>query len=93
MTDTTLIELPRRAPRANPLGAVARRLVLARLATLRVGLLRIREGNEVHEFGYPCTGIDPTVTVLDPAFYSEIASAARSAPGSRTCWGAGKRMT
>jgi len=73
MTDTTLIELTRSAPRANPLGAFARRLVFARLATLRAGLLRIREGNEVHEFGSPRTGIDAMVTVLDPAFYAEIA--------------------
>lgn len=73
MTDTTLIELSRNAPRANPLGALARRLVFARLATLRAGLLRIREGHEVHEFGSPGTGSDAMVTVLDPAFYSEIA--------------------
>ena len=73
MTDTTLIELSRSAPRANPLGAFARRLVFARLATLRAGLLRIREGNEVHEFGSPHTGIDAMVTVLDSAFYAEIA--------------------
>lgn len=73
MTDTTLVELSRSAPRANLLGAFARRLVFARLATLRAGLLRIREGNEVHEFGSPRTGIDATVTVLDSAFYAEIA--------------------
>ena len=73
MTDTTLIELSRSAPRANPFGAFARRLVFARFATLRAGLLRIREGNEVHEFGSPRTGIDAMVTVLDPAFYAEIA--------------------
>ena len=73
MTDTTLIELSRAAPRANPLGAFARQLVFVRLATLRAGRLRIREGNEVYEFGSPQTVIDATVTVLDPAFYSEIA--------------------
>jgi len=73
MTDTTLIELSRSAPRANPLGAFARRLVFARLAALRAGRLRIREGSEVHEFGSPRTGIDAMVTVLDPAFYAEIA--------------------
>jgi len=73
MTDTTLIELSRGAPRANPLGALARRLVFARLATLRAGLLRIREGNAAYEFGVPRSGIEATVTVLDPAFYAEIA--------------------
>jgi cyclopropane-fatty-acyl-phospholipid synthase len=73
MTDATLIELSRSAPRARSLGSPARRLVFARLATLRAGLLRIREGNEVHEFGSARTGIDATVTVLDPAFYAEMA--------------------
>ena len=34
MTDTTLIELSRPAPRLNPLGALARRTVFARLALL-----------------------------------------------------------
>ena len=38
MTDTTLIELSRSAPRINPLGAIARQFVLARLATLRAGV-------------------------------------------------------
>ena len=82
MTDATLIELSRSAPRANPLGAFARRLVFARLATMRAGLLRIREGNEVHEFGSPCTGIDAMVTVLDPAFYAEIVVRRNIAPAA-----------
>jgi cyclopropane-fatty-acyl-phospholipid synthase len=73
MTDTTLIKLSRSAPRSNPLGAFARQLVFARLATLRDGQLRIREGNEVHEFGNERSGIDATITVLDQAFYAEIA--------------------
>ena len=73
MADTTLIELSRSAPRVNPLGALARRLVFARVATLSAGLLRIREGHEVHEFGARSTGVDATITVLDPAFYAEIA--------------------
>jgi cyclopropane-fatty-acyl-phospholipid synthase len=67
MTDTTLIQLSRSAPRANPLGAQAR------LATLRAGVLRIREGNTVHQFGARPGGGDVTITVLDPAFYAEIA--------------------
>jgi len=73
VADTTLIELSRSAPRVNPLGALARRLVFARVATLSAGLLRIREGHEVHEFGARSTGVDATITVLDPAFYAEIA--------------------
>jgi len=73
MTDTTLIELSRNAARANPLGTLARRLVFSRLATLRRGLLRIREGDELIEFGASRTGPQASVTVLDPAFYSELA--------------------
>ena len=73
MTDATLIELSRAAPRANPLGALARRLVFARLATLRHGLLHVREGNEVFEFGVGGSNPHAGLTVLDPAFYTEIA--------------------
>jgi cyclopropane-fatty-acyl-phospholipid synthase len=73
MTDTTLIKLSRSAPRSNPLGAFARQLVFARLATLREGQLRICEGSQVHEFGNRSSGFDATITVLDQAFYAEIA--------------------
>jgi cyclopropane-fatty-acyl-phospholipid synthase len=73
MTDTTLIKLSRSASRNNPLGALAKKLVFARLATLREGHLRIREGNQVHEFGNERSGIEATITVLDQAFYAEIA--------------------
>lgn len=72
MTDATLIELSRGAPRANPLGALARRLVLERLALLTQGTLRLREGDEVMEFGTGC-GPHASVEVRDPAFYAEIA--------------------
>ncbi|MDH3287049.1 MAG: cyclopropane-fatty-acyl-phospholipid synthase family protein [Betaproteobacteria bacterium] len=73
MTDTTLIELSRSAPRNNPLGALARQLVFTRLATLHEGRLRVREGDQVHEFGNERTGVEASITVLDPAFYAEIA--------------------
>lgn len=73
MTDTTLIELSRGVPRTSTLGTVARKLVFARLATLRRGLLRVREAEKVFEFGVARTGPDATLTVLDPAFYAEIA--------------------
>lgn len=73
MSDTTLLELSGRAPRANPLGKLARRLVFTRLASLREGVLRIREGDEVFEFGAGHNGMDACVTVLDPAFYAELA--------------------
>jgi cyclopropane-fatty-acyl-phospholipid synthase len=73
MNDTTLIERPREGARTQPLGALARRLVFARLAGVREGLLRVREADEVFTFGAERTGPDAAVTVLDPAFYSEIA--------------------
>jgi len=75
MTDTTLIELSRSSQRANPLGDLARRLVFARLAQLHSGALCIREGAETFEFGAGRNGMDATLTVLDPAFYAEIAFA------------------
>jgi cyclopropane-fatty-acyl-phospholipid synthase len=73
MNDTTLIERSRERARIQPLSALARRLVFARLADVREGLLRIREAGEVFTFGAERTGPDAAVTVLDPAFYSEIA--------------------
>ncbi len=72
MNDTTLIELSRGAPRANPLGTLARRMVLARLALIGDGLLCIREGGETLQFG-ASGGLEASVTVHDPAFYSELA--------------------
>lgn len=73
MNDTSLVELSRTGPRANPLGALARRLVLARLEGVREGHLRILEGSELLEFGSLHTGDAATVTVNDPAFYAELA--------------------
>jgi cyclopropane-fatty-acyl-phospholipid synthase len=73
MIDSTLIELSRREQRTSPLGALARRLVLGRLAGIRDGCLRIREGREAWTFGVPGTGRSATITVLDPAFYADIA--------------------
>ena len=73
MPDTTLIGLSRGGPHLNFLGALARRLVLARLASLRDGILRLREGDEVLNFGTAGAGLDANLTVLDPAFYAEIA--------------------
>ena len=73
MTDATLIELSRREQRSSPLGNLARRSVLARLATIRDGCLRVREGRETWTFGSAGTGPSATLTVLDPAFYADIA--------------------
>ena len=73
MNDTTLIARSREGTRIKPLGTLARRLVFARLANVHAGLLRIRDAREDFAFGAERTGIDAAVTVLDPAFYSEIA--------------------
>ena len=73
MTDTTLIELPPSTSRNNLLSAFAKRLVFAQLSALQEGQLRICEANEVYQFGNEHTGINATITVLDPAFYSEVA--------------------
>jgi cyclopropane-fatty-acyl-phospholipid synthase len=70
---TTRIDRPRGVPRAAPLTALARRLFFARLAALRHGRLRIREGSETHVFGGPSGGLDATLVVRDPACSSEIA--------------------
>jgi cyclopropane-fatty-acyl-phospholipid synthase len=72
MNDTTLIERSQARPRANPLGTLARRALLSRLAALGVGRLRIREGGAVAAFG-PGGGPEATLTVHDPAFYAEAA--------------------
>jgi len=72
MNDTTLVELSRRRARAGMLGNLARRLVFARLAALRHGELRLREGAEDLRFGTP-GGLDAEIRVHDPAFYAELA--------------------
>ena len=73
MTDTTLIDLSRPAPRPAPLGAFARRLVFSRLELLTQGLLRLREGGDTVLFGAEGTGLEAGIEVLDPAFYAELA--------------------
>lgn len=73
MTDTTLIDLSRPAPRPAPLGAFARRLVFSRLELLTQGLLRLREGGDTVLFGDEGTGLEAGIEVLDPAFYAELA--------------------
>ncbi len=73
MTDTSLIELSQGARRTPRLGSFARGLVLSRLAALRHGHLRLREGGEVLDFGVAGGTPDATLTVLDPAFYADIA--------------------
>ena len=73
MTDTTLVELSRNARHPPRLDSIARGLVLSRLAALRNGRLRLRDGDEVFEFGESGGAPDATLTVLDPAFYADLA--------------------
>ncbi|HEX5650023.1 MAG TPA: cyclopropane-fatty-acyl-phospholipid synthase family protein [Steroidobacteraceae bacterium] len=73
MNDTTLVEMAPALPRPNPLGAAARRLVLGRLGTLENGLLRVHEGDAVHEFRGAGAGIAASIEVKHPAFYADLA--------------------
>ncbi len=73
MNDTTLIEQSASPQRSAPLSSLARQLVHARLATLEQGRLRIHELGECQAFGKAAGGIDASITVQDPAFYSELA--------------------
>ena len=73
MNDTTLIGPSPARPRANALGALARRIALAQLAQLQEGTLRLREGDSVLAIGAERTGVDAMLTVDDPAFYAELA--------------------
>ncbi|QJR13731.1 SAM-dependent methyltransferase [Usitatibacter palustris] len=71
--NTTAIEPPGSTARAGALDALARRLVIGRLEALRRGGVYLSEGHEDHAFGTPGAGLQASLTVLDPAFYSEIA--------------------
>ena len=71
--DTTLMELAPSVPRANPLGTLARRLVLSRMTRLERGTLRIHEGDAVQEFTGSDAGPTAHIEVRDPAFYGELA--------------------
>jgi cyclopropane-fatty-acyl-phospholipid synthase len=73
MNDTTLVELSNATRHANPLGAIARRLVLSRLALMSAGRLRIREAGDTLEFGPPHAPLAATLEITDPAFHSALA--------------------
>jgi cyclopropane-fatty-acyl-phospholipid synthase len=73
LNDTTLIERSTGATGKAPLQAMAKRLLLARLAALQHGRLRLRDGNERLVFGGGQPGTEASLCVLDPACYSEIA--------------------
>jgi cyclopropane-fatty-acyl-phospholipid synthase len=71
VTDTTLIDAstPVSGPRLP--ARLARKAVYARLARLSCGRLRLREGANAIVFGEG--GGECTITVLDPAFYVDVA--------------------
>ena len=72
MTDTTLIERCAPALRPGLPARIARKAVHARLSRLTHGRLRLRDGGETHAFGNG-DGIESSITVLDPAFYADVA--------------------
>ena len=73
MNDTTLVELSQRAPRRGALAAFARELVLARLARLDAGGLRLREGDRELRFGASAGGRQAQLTVHDASFFADVA--------------------
>ena len=72
VTDTTLIERCAPALRPGLPARIARKAVHARLSRLTHGRLRLRDGGETHAFGNG-DGIESSITVLDPAFYADVA--------------------
>jgi len=70
LNDTTLIERAPSPSRPALPDRLARSAVRARLARLAGGRLRLREGPESATFG---DGPEATITVLDPAFYGDVA--------------------
>ncbi len=73
MNDTTLIDLAPADARANPIGGVARRLVLGRLSALECGRLHILERGQAQDFQGTRPGQAAALEVRDPAFYAELA--------------------
>ena len=73
MNDTTLNETACAESRPGRLIQLARRIVLSRLASIRDGLLHIKDGAAPLHFGSPSSAPTAAITVLDPAFYAEIA--------------------
>jgi cyclopropane-fatty-acyl-phospholipid synthase len=71
VTDTTLIDASTPAPGLRLPARLARKAVYASLAGLTSGRLRLREGATTIAFGEG--GGECTITVLDPAFYVDVA--------------------
>ncbi|MDZ7643410.1 MAG: cyclopropane-fatty-acyl-phospholipid synthase family protein [Woeseiaceae bacterium] len=62
-------------PRPTGLDRLARRAVLARLAGIRRGRLRLREGDRCRDIGGPgnVAGVAAEISIHDPRFYSDVA--------------------
>ena len=73
MSGASLVGLAPTRPRPGVLGGFARRQVLERLRGLAGGVLQVREGGEVFEFGAAGSDLAATVTVNDPSFYADVA--------------------
>ncbi len=77
MKTTTLhpIDLPRLKAGGNLFEKIARRAVLARLAAIEHGVLRIEDAGRTLEFGARSArcALNATVRVHDPRFYTELA--------------------
>ena len=77
MKTTTLhpIDLPRLKAGGNLFEKIARRAVLARLAAIEHGVLRIEDAGRTLAFGARSArcALDATVRVHDPRFYTELA--------------------
>jgi cyclopropane-fatty-acyl-phospholipid synthase len=72
VNDTTLVELSHVELRPGLFGRAARAGMLARLAGVVEGRLKVREGGQTMAFG-PGAGIEATITVHDPSFYADLA--------------------
>jgi cyclopropane-fatty-acyl-phospholipid synthase len=73
MNDTTLVQLAAARQRPRPLGMLARRLVVERLALLERGRLCVEDAASQRFFGCAADGPRASIVVDDPAFYAELA--------------------
>jgi len=73
VTDTTLIEQCSPTRRLGLPTRLARKAVHAQLSRLTQGRLRLHDDGQTSVFGGGRGGIDASITVLDPAFYADVA--------------------
>jgi cyclopropane-fatty-acyl-phospholipid synthase len=77
--------------RAKWVANYAKRQILNRLQGLKMGQLRLVDGEEAHTFGRE-GGLQASITVHDPRFYGEIAFGGSIGAGEATCWAIGRRI-